>query len=233
MLIEVPADPIGYERALHECGLFDTVALSAEDRQRVQMYREERARDAVRASAGNVEDYLAGLEMVAEVGAVTETNLGRVAQLVAKTNQFNLTTRRHSQVDIARMCSDPGFATLYVRVRDRFGDLGLIATGVLAFSGESAVIDSLVMSCRAMGRQIEVALLAELVDIARARGCRSLVGEYRQTSRNGIVAQLYPQLGFVKQGEDAESTRYLLDLSRTTVEWPAMIRRSEAAEVVT
>jgi FkbH-like protein len=118
-------------------------------------------------------------------------------------------------------------------VRDRFGDLGLIATGVLAFSGESAVIDSLVMSCRAMGRQIEVALLAELVDIARARGCRSLVGEYRQTSRNGIVAQLYPQLGFVKQGEDAESTRYLLDLSRTTVEWPAMIRRSEAAEVVT
>lgn len=231
-LIDVPRDPIDYERALHECGMFDAAVISAEDRQRVQMYREERARDVVRTTAGTVHDYLAALEMVAEVGAVTETNLGRVAQLVSKTNQFNLTTRRHSQAEIGRMCADPRYAALYIRVRDRFGDLGLIGTALLAFKDDEAVIDSLVMSCRAMGRQVEVALLAELVDTARSRGCRTLIGEYRPTARNHVVAELYPQLGFEKRHEDADGSRYRLDLSQSTVEWPAAIRRAETAEAL-
>jgi FkbH-like protein len=231
-LVDVPTDPLGYERALHECGFFDAVAISAEDRQRVRMYREDRARDAIRVSAANVQDYLTGLDMVAEVGVVTEPNLGRVSQLIAKTNQFNLTTRRHTQAEIGRMCSDPGYAVLYIRLRDRFGDLGLIGTGLLALSESEAVIDSLVMSCRAMGRQVEVAMLAELADMARSRGCRTLVGEYRPTARNGVVADLYPQLGFEKQAEDGAGARYQLDLSRSRVEWPSVIRRTETAEVL-
>jgi FkbH-like protein len=130
------------------------------------------------------------------------------------------------------MCSDPGYAVLYIRLRDRFGDLGLIGTGLLALSESEAVIDSLVMSCRAMGRQVEVAMLAELADMARSRGCRTLVGEYRPTARNGVVADLYPQLGFEKQAEDGAGARYQLDLSRSRVEWPSVIRRTETAEVL-
>jgi FkbH-like protein len=226
-LVDVPADPLGYERALHDCGYFDTTTISQEDRQRVEMYRAQNARNDVRASARTVEEFLTGLEMVAETGSVDQTNLGRVAQLVGKTNQFNLTTRRHSQADISRMCSDPDYATVYVRLHDRFGDLGLIGVGLVACQGPDAIIDTLVMSCRAMGRQVEVALVWELAEIARSRGCRKLIGDYFTTPRNGIVSDLYSTLGFSRLGPlENGGERFVLDLAESRVEWPASIRRS-------
>jgi FkbH-like protein len=228
LLVDVPSDPLGYERALDECGFFDTLTVSEEDRQRVQMYTQERARDAVRQSTGNVEDFLDDLEMNAEVGAVSETTLSRAAQLIGKTNQFNLTTRRHSQAELSRLCRDHGHATVYLRLRDRFGDLGLIAVGILAFEREDAVIDSLVMSCRAMGRRAEVALVAEMAELARTRGSRKLIGHYIPTPRNGVVANLYESLGF-SPVTDASSggRRFELDLTQTTISWPTVIARSE------
>lgn len=234
-LVDVPADPLGYERALHECGYFDMVAVSQEDRQRVQMYRAQKTRDDVRASSGTVEEFLAGLDMIAEIGAVDSANIGRVAQLVGKTNQFNLTTRRHSQADIARMCSDADHSTMYIRLRDRFGDLGLIAVGLVSYQGTDAVIDTLVMSCRAMGRQVEIALLWEIAEAARSRGCLRLIGDYVPTARNGIVSELYPSLGFSRIGAiDNGGERFgfnLADLPPAALKWPDSIRRETALSV--
>jgi len=229
LLVDVPADPVGYERALHECGYFDTAVLSDEDRQRVDMYRQERARDLMRDAAGSVEDFLGGLDMVAEVGPVDERNLARVAQLVGKTNQFNLTTRRHSQADIARMASSPAHAVRYLRLRDRFGDLGLIAVGIVEFNGSEARIDSFVMSCRAMGRKAEVALASELASAAHLRGCTTMVGEYLPTARNGIVAELYPSLGFRAEPLQGNGARFRIGLDGAGVQWPDAIRRETAS----
>jgi FkbH-like protein len=226
-VIEVPTRPLDYERALHECGHFDTPVLSQEDRQRVQMYRTERAREEVRASAATVDEFLAGLEMIAETGAVDSLNLSRVAQLIGKTNQFNLTTRRHSQAAVSQMCNDADHSVHYLRLRDRFGDLGLIAVGVLVFGGEEAVIDTLVMSCRAMGRRAEDALLSELVQAARTRGCKRIIGEYLPTAKNGIVADLYPRLGFLPlETGNGTGQRFALELSAATLVWPDVIQRS-------
>ncbi len=228
-VVDVPADPLHYERALHECGFFDTPIVSAEDRKRVEMYRTERAREEVRAKAQTVEEYLAGLEMVAEAGPVDRLNLARVAQLVGKTNQFNLTTRRHAQAEIARMCDEPGYAVHYLRLRDRFGDMGLIGVTVLAYNNDEAVIDSFVMSCRAMGRQAEVAMMADLLDAARANGCRRVIGEYIPTAKNGIVADLYTNFGFAPLETIGETQRFVLDLTTSGVAWPATIQRSADA----
>lgn len=225
-VVDVPRDALGYEQALHECGFFDAPLLLSEDRQRVQMYRQERTRDEVRASAATVDEYITVLEMEAQVGRVDSANLGRVAQLIGKTNQFNLTTRRHSQAVLARMCDDPDCAVSYLRLRDKYGDQGLIAVGVIVMDQGRAVIDSFVMSCRAMGRRVEVALAAELVGIARELGCHTIVGEYIPTPRNGIVADFYADLGFARLGDEStEGALFTLDLSRSTVEWPGAIRR--------
>jgi FkbH-like protein len=226
-IIDVPADPLRFEEALRDCGFFDAVTLSAEDRQRVHMYRDARARDEVRASAHSVEDFLTGLEMVAQVGPVDESSIGRVSQLVEKTNQFNLTTRRHSRAEIGRMVADPEYALIDMRLQDRFGDLGLIAVGILAFRGGDAVVDTLLMSCRAMGRRAEVALIAELIRTAKLRGCERFVGEYIPTARNGIVAELFTSLGFETATLDGSGGRFVLDLSARTVEWPAALQRIE------
>ena len=226
-VVDVPAEPFNYERALHECGHFDTRVVSQEDRQRVEMYRTEHAREEVRAAASTVEEYLTGLEMVAESGRVDALNLGRVAQLIGKTNQFNLTTRRHSQADVSRMCNDSDHYVRYLRLRDRFGDLGLIAVGVLVFRGEDAIVDSFVMSCRAMGRQAEDALISDLVQAARERGCTRIIGEYLPTAKNGIVADFYPKHGFARLGSlSGGGDQFALELTSTTPAWPAAIQRA-------
>lgn len=230
-VIDVPADPLHYERALHDCGFFDTAVISQEDTQRVEMYRTERVREAVRASAGSVDEFLSDLEMVAETGTVDHANIGRVAQLIGKTNQFNLTTRRHSQAEVSRMCEDADHVAIYVRVRDRFGDLGLIAVGLLRYDGDTAVIDTFVMSCRAMGRQVESALAWELVEAARSLGCSTLVGDYIPTARNGIVADLFTTLGFSPVGPNEEGgERFVLDLAGPTPQWPQAIQRAQQSD---
>jgi FkbH-like protein len=226
-IVDVPADPLAYERALYDCGWFDVVTVSQEDRQRVQMYRTERAREEVRSTARTVEEFLASLEMTADVGLVDNANLARVAQLIGKTNQFNLTTRRHSQADVASMAASDTHDVVYIRLSDRFGDLGLIAVGIVAYEGRAAVIDTLVMSCRVMNRRVEHGLVSELAELARARGCVQLVGDYFPTARNGMVSQLYTSLGFMEIGAiEADGTRFALDLANATPSWPEAIRRN-------
>jgi FkbH-like protein len=125
------------------------------------------------------------------------------------------------------MSAHSDYAALYVRLRDRFGDLGLIGVGLLAFQGEEAVIDSFVMSCRAMGRQVENALAFALAYAARQRGCQTLIGDYIPTARNSIVAGLYPSLGFSTLGPlENGGQRFALNLNETKLAWPSVIQQS-------
>ena len=181
---------------LEELGLFDSLVLTEEDRDRTDMYRAERERRTAREEIPSVEDYLSSLEMVAVVGFAGPERVPRIAQLTQRTNQFNLTVRRHDAAAIQEMCEDADTRVLWLELRDRFGSNGVIGCGIVRRHGAEASIDTLLMSCRVIGRGVERVLVNRIAAAARDLGATELVGEYRPADRNGQVADLYPQLGF-------------------------------------
>jgi FkbH-like protein len=168
--------------------------------------------------------------MTASVGHADASTLARIAQLVGKTNQFNLTTRRHSPAALAKMAGDPDHVVAWLRLRDRFGDQGLVAVGVLVKNGNAASIDTLLMSCRVMNRHVEQAFLAYLVEQARALGCVAFDGEYIPTAKNAPVRDLYSSMGFSPRAASSDGgRRYTLDLQSGAIEWPDVIQRESAS----
>ncbi len=229
-VLDLPANPLEYIAALAACPYFDQATVSEEDSSRGEMYRQERVRRDFKLQFKTVEEFLHSLEMTASVGKADPTTLGRITQLVAKTNQFNLTTRRHSQADIAAMASDPTNAVVWLRLRDRFGDQGLVGVGILRKEGQRGYIDTFLMSCRVMNRRVEHALMALLLDNARRLGCDEMEGEYIPTTKNHIVQSFYLDFGFVAYSEDDNRQRFLLDISSSRIDWPDVIQLEPTEE---
>jgi FkbH-like protein len=223
LVVEVPSDPAFYVGALTGVPQLDAPTLTAEDRIRAQTFRADRERQSARASRSLV-DFLGSLDMVAEIGTLDALTAPRIGQLVAKTNQFNLTTRRHSQADLEALAGSVASEVYWLRLVDKYGDLGLVSVAVVLFGRSDAVVDTLVLSCRAANRGVEQAMLAEIVRSARARGCTSLVGEYIPTARNHVVQELYPALGFAAEGQLNEARTFRLDLAARDVTFPDSIR---------
>jgi FkbH-like protein len=164
-----------------------------------------------------MDDYLRSLEMVADVRDIDEADLGRVVQLLGKTNQFNLTTRRHSREDVLEMLGRDRSFGVTLRMRDRFGDHGLVGL-VLAVPDETRAetlrIDTWLMSCRVIARTVEQFQCGEILRRARALGYRRVLGEYLPTKKNALVANLLDDMGFRPLAEEGDETarRYLVDL---------------------
>jgi FkbH-like protein len=136
----------------------------------------------------------------------------RVAQLINKSNQFNLTTRRRSEADLTALMNDPAYLGFSVRLRDRFGDHGLISVIIGRKEGETMVVDTWLMSCRVLKRQVEDTVLNELARLAGERGCTRLEGHYLPTAKNGMVREFYPKMGFALVRAEEDSTSYELPL---------------------
>ncbi len=134
----------------------------------------------------------------------------RVVELIHKTNQFNLTTRRYNWAELSDV-TKRGFGRCY-RLQDKFGDNGIIGVVAVAREADDARIDLWLMSCRVLGRKVEEAILADMAASARALGARRLVGEYIPTSKNALVRDLYPRLGFAEIGHDGATVRYAIAL---------------------
>jgi FkbH-like protein len=204
-VVEVPEDPAEYVRALQAGCWFETTGLTVEDSIRTRQYVVERQRRELEQSSGSLEDYLRSLEMIGEVAPIDEPELQRVVQLLAKTNQFNLTTRRHSREEVLALLGTPGSIGMTIRVRDRFGDHGLI--GVVIGVPEpgrdvpTLRIDTWLMSCRVIGRTVEQFTVRVLLDRASRCGYRRIMGEYLPTAKNALVRELYTSLGFQPLGE--------------------------------
>lgn len=199
-VLTLPPDPARYPRALAGYLGFETASLSAEDLARTEQYR-GRARAAERRlELGDLEDFLRDLEMRAVLARFDERRLPRVAQLVGKTNQFNVTTRRHGLEAIRAFALDPGTVDLALELRDRFADHGLVGVLIATRAGDVLDIDTWLLSCRVIGRTAEHAMLARLAAGAKELGCARLRGTYVPTGRNGVVADLYPKLGFEQVG---------------------------------
>ncbi len=155
-------------------------------------------------SQGKFRDYgefLNSLEMVAEIAPFAPVYLERIAQLINKTNQFNLTTRRYTAAEVEAMAKDPQCLTLYGRLNDKFGDNGLVSVLVGRVAGETLEIDVWLMSCRVLKREMELAMFDTLVEHCQARGIRKIVGVYIPTKKNAMVAGLYEELGFTTAGK--------------------------------
>lgn len=200
----LPEDPTGYRRALEAYPFLEPAAFTSADRERAGQYRARARAIALQATAGSLEEYQASLAMEAEFGAVEGVVKPRVVQLLNKTNQFNVTTIRRNQAELEAFLARPGAHGVWVRLRDKFADHGLIAVALAEVREGAFEIDTLLMSCRVLGRGVEEVLVAELARIAEKEGCAELVGRYRSTERNGMVAELFPRLGFAADGTDAE-----------------------------
>ena len=212
---ELPDDPALYARTLLAAGYFESIGFSEEDKQRAELYRDNARRVALQKQTGDVDGYLASLEMRLTLQPFDDTGRARIAQLINKSNQFNLTTRRYTEADVARLQRDPDAFTLQIRLADTFGDNGMISVLVCRRTDDDAWdIDTWLMSCRVLGRKVEQAVLAELVEQAQARGIRRLVGSYLPTGKNQLVENHYKDLGFsaLARTENGD-TRWQLDLT--------------------
>jgi FkbH-like protein len=210
---EVGEDPAGYIRAIADAGYFESLAVTEEDRERTSQYQGNRAREALRASATNLGSYLRGLEMQLIWRRFDRIGLQRIVQLINKSNQFNLTTRRYTEEDVLAVMDDPRAVGLQLRLIDRFGDNGVIAIVVGRMQGgQDMLIDTWLMSCRVLGRQVESTTLNLLAQEAQKLGARRLIGEYIPTKKNGMVKDHYAKLGFTVMFADADVSRGILSL---------------------
>jgi FkbH-like protein len=226
--LPVPAEPIKYLKVLRESRAFDRLSLTDEDRRRGEMYREQTARHHLQQSATSVEDFLTGLQMIVSIEPVNDFAFPRVVDLLQKTNQFNLTTRRHSASQLKTMLDDSTRGVFYLRVADRFGDNGIVGVAIVQRRDEAACIESFLLSCRVIGRTVETAFLSFLADWAKDWALRAMEGEFIPTAKNAPAADFYARHGFTKIEDAGTANRWRLDLSQVPFQWPAYIERNTA-----
>ncbi len=215
-----------------EAGAFDALAITEDDRRRTDEYRAQARRVELEASASSREEFLASLEIECTILSALDAPLSRTAQLISKTNQFNLTTRRHSAGDVERFAQRPRSIAAALRLRDRFGDAGVVGVALCAVEGDAATIDTFLLSCRVIGRGVETALLAHIAAHAKQSGAKRLVGEYVPSAKNQMCKDFFPVHGFVADSQPGESgaTRYEFDLNIENLASPPWIRVTAAKE---
>ncbi len=205
---ELPDDPALYARTLAAAGYFESVTFSGEDLKRAQFYQENSRRVTLQHQAGDVDAYLASLQMEITFQPFDPTGRSRIAQLINKSNQFNLTTRRYTEAEVAAAEQDPACFTLQVRLSDTFGDNGMISVVICRQTGRKTwEIDTWLMSCRVLGRRVEEMVLQEILCHAELNGIDRLIGVYKPTGQNKLVEHHYSKLGFspITVGEDGST----------------------------
>jgi FkbH-like protein len=216
-VIEAPLqEPWKLVELLSSQPFFDAAVVTYDDVNRLNEYKAQAQRAELASSAGNRDEFLASLGIVCTFLSALDAPLARSVQLLAKTNQFNLTTRRHSAAEVEEFASHPGGQAVAIRVRDRFGDAGVVGLALARNEGDSCLIDSLLLSCRVIGRGIETALLAHLADNAKRAGAKRLIGEFIATKKNAPCADFYLDHGFVKdtsRNTQSGSIFYQIDLT--------------------
>jgi FkbH-like protein len=210
---ELPEDPALYVRTLLAGGYFEAITFSPEDQKRAEFYQHNASRVALQHATGDIDAYLKTLNMTITFQPFDEIGRARIAQLISKSNQFNLTTRRYSEAQVGEIQTDPNCFTFQVRLVDTFGDNGMISVIICRRESHRWEIDTWLMSCRVLGRRVEQAVLQELLLHARELGITQITGIYRPTDRNRLVEDHYAKLGFTQCPDQTEgSTRWNLNV---------------------
>jgi len=213
---EITDNPANYVRALTDSGYFETVGLTEEDMKRADQYQSNAQRSLVESTSRDLNTFIASLEMELSFSSFDRIGHKRIVQLINKTNQFNLTTRRHTSLEVEELRDDPATFTLQVRARDKFGDYGVISV-VICRKEQATVwtIETWLMSCRVLKRLVEQATMDYVVAGALAENVSMIKGRYSPTDRNALVKDFYPSLGFAESGMSGEDSLYELNLSIT------------------
>lgn len=224
LTIQLPADPLQYAETLDNIWGFDTLVFSEEDRTRGQDYQAQLQRSRLKLNSSSLKEFYQSLQMEVTIVAADDATIPRIAQLTQKTNQFNLTTKRYSDADIWKMMQDANFEICGVRVKDKFGDSGIVGTGIVYYENDTAYIDTLLLSCRVIGRHLEDVLLKYLVERAKARSMKSLVGEYIPTAKNSQVERFYEKFRFAKCVDQSDRNLWNVALPDFQIRVPDWIK---------
>ena len=205
-------DPADFVAQLADCRLFEPRSITTEDAERTSQYRSETQRKSLAASVTDMASYLESLQMEAIISEFMPVDVPRLSQLINKSNQFNLTTRRRSETEVIAVMNDPKHVGYSMRLKDRFGDHGLISVVIGKKSGHTMHIDTWLMSCRVLKRQVEEEVLNELARLAKTRQCHTLQGIYLPTTKNEMVRDFYSRMGFTLTSESETKREFELQL---------------------
>lgn len=225
---ELPADSSQYANWVGSLPSLIVLQQTTEDSQRTRQYQESRSREAYRGSMDSVESFLRELGLKVDIALVDDESMSRVVQLLAKTNQFNLTTRRHDEATIRRRTAAGEWRVYAMRVTDRFGDFGLTGIAIAEPGSDAWHLESFLMSCRVIGKSVESALLARIGDDARAAGAAVLTAELVDSGRNQVAATFLPTHGFTP----APDGRWVRSLQTPGPKWPDWIEAVTGKEAV-
>ena len=211
---ELPEDPGEYLEYLYLLNLFETASYSQADKDRTKQYQVEAQRVSLQKTFSNESDFLKSLDMVSTVSGFTKFNIPRVAQLSQRSNQFNLRTIRYTEADVTALAEDPDVIDLCFTLEDKFGDNGLIAVIIMKKQdADTLFVDTWFMSCRVLKRGMEDFTLNTMVEYARKKGYKRIIGEYLPTPKNKMVEQHYIKLGFMPLS-GTSTAQYVLELEK-------------------
>ena len=204
---ELPEDPAEYLPFVNKLNLFETASYSKEDAKRTQKYQQEAQRVQLKQNFQSIDDYLQSLSMTGTFKAFDEFHLPRISQLSLRSNQFNLRTVRYDEQQIRNIMQASDRAGFYISLQDKFGEYGLISILIVDTGADEWFIDTWIMSCRVLKRDVEKFVLNQLVETARVAGAKRITGEYIPTPKNALVKDHYAQLGFKE-----ESGKWVLEI---------------------
>lgn len=189
--IHAPENASDYRKSINECGLFDSLIFSDEDRKRTERYRAESLRKEYNRKFDNLEDYLKSLEIELSITLADDSLIPRLSQLTKRTNQFNLTTKRYSESEISFFHKSASWDILSLSYKDRFGESGLTGLLILNYLGKEAVIDSFLLSCRIIGRGVEEAFLSSCLLFLEKKNINKVACHYERTEKNTLVENFF------------------------------------------
>lgn len=229
-VIELPPEPVGYAAAVRRHPVFERLAVSEEDRVRGELYRAQKERATAQRQFGTVEEFYESLAQEVVMTRVEPAHEQRVAQLTQKTNQFNLTGRRYSEAEIHELARRRGTTVFQVAVRDRYGDNGIVGVIVFRHASGVGVIETMLMSCRVIGRTVETAMMALLLRYGRHLGLQWIEGWFVPTAKNGPAREFYAahEFALVETGE--AGARWRLEVANSSLVCPRWMRATLGGE---
>lgn len=215
-VIDLPSDPALFIRTVDDAKLFETIGFSSEDAGRSAMYKGNVQRKELEKSTTDLAGFLQGLKMQAVAKSFDDFHLPRIAQLINKSNQFHLTTTRYTEAQIKAMMHDPDFVCRYFKLKDRFGDNGLISVVILKkVNGKELFVDTWLMSCRILSRTMEDFVSNDIVSIARNMRCDKITGRYIPTKKNRLVQEHYKHLDYALIRDEEGVTDWEIKINGT------------------
>ena len=198
---ELPSDPSYYVEILQSLPDFSLIRMTYEDKNRKKMYQEQENRKKQELLSDNLEDFLRSLNLKVIIKDSTSFTIPRISQLTLKTNQFNLTTKRYQEEEIKKFSEDKNVLIKCAQVKDKFGDSGITGTFIVKKDSEEWIIDTFLLSCRVIGREIEKAMMDYIINESRKSGVKKILAQYIQTEKNSPIEDFLPKSGFEKNGD--------------------------------